>query len=269
MRTVALKKIRIDGGTQSRVEIDNALVKQYSECMKEGDEFPALFCVFDGTDYWLVDGFHRYHAYNLLGDSEVDVEYKPGTQAEAQILSFGMNGRHGKNRTVADKRKAVIDALEHHDLQGKSNYEIAKICDVSQSFVASIRSVESKEKQQESKEKHVKAKAEKLNETDGNTSQTSSFKTTDAESPAKDEDFGPSDDEIAASELARDADIKMLHAMTESDDALKVAVDDATQWHLKYSQLLTRFNGLMHERNECVKMIKELQAALDKRNNKK
>ena len=51
----------------------------------------------------------------------------------------------------------------------------------------------------------------------------------------------------------------MLHAMTESDDALKVAVDDATQWHLKYSQLLTRFNGLMHERNECVKMIKERQ----------
>ena len=28
--------------------------------MKEGDEFPRMFAVYDGSTYWLVDGFHRY-----------------------------------------------------------------------------------------------------------------------------------------------------------------------------------------------------------------
>ena len=38
--------------------------------MKDGDIFPPLDTTFDGVTHWLVDGFHRYHAYKILGIKE-------------------------------------------------------------------------------------------------------------------------------------------------------------------------------------------------------
>ena len=65
MRKIDINDIRIDGGTQCREVIDQATVYSYRDSMKEGDEFPRLFTVFDGATYWLVDGFHRYQAMRL------------------------------------------------------------------------------------------------------------------------------------------------------------------------------------------------------------
>ena len=98
MRKISIDDIRIDGNTQGRVVIDQPTVRNYVDDMKEGDVFPPLSTVFDGTVYWLVDGFHRYHAYKIIGIKDVEVDYKPGTQEEAQVMSFGMNGKHGKAR---------------------------------------------------------------------------------------------------------------------------------------------------------------------------
>lgn len=108
MKKIKLDSIRIDGDTQSRMVVDQPTVYNYLEHMKEGEEFPRMFVVYDGSTYWLVDGFHRYHAYKLLGIKEVEVDYKPGTLEEAQVLSYGVNSKHGKPRTADDKRKSVI-----------------------------------------------------------------------------------------------------------------------------------------------------------------
>ena len=154
MKKVKIDDLRIDGGTQGREVIDQTTVYNYLERMKEGDEFPKMFAFYDGATYWLVDGFHRYHAYKLLGIKEVEIAYKPGTLEEAQIHSYGVNNTHGKPRTNEDKRKVVLLALEHPSLQGKSDREIAKVCHVSVSFVGSIRRPEVKEKQKANIKKH-------------------------------------------------------------------------------------------------------------------
>jgi hypothetical protein len=265
MKKISLSNVRIDGGTQSRLAIDQSVVYHYVECMKEGDEFPALDTVFDGSVYWLVDGFHRYHAYKLLGIKQIDVIYKPGTQLEAQVMSFGVNGRHGKPRSIEDKRNAVEQALVHELTKDKSNYELAKICVVSQSFVASVRDPEVKKKQAENIKKHIQKKAKEItSQQDETTSQTS---TPDHVTPVN--DAAPDEAELRANELAMQADIEMMNKILESDDVLVTLKDEVTRLTHENVQLEVRLHGLMNERNEAVKMVKKLQKELDKLKAKK
>ena len=62
-----VSSIRIDGGTQPRASIDQAIVDDYAEAFRRGDELPAAMVFHDGTSYWLADGFHRYHAARSSG----------------------------------------------------------------------------------------------------------------------------------------------------------------------------------------------------------
>ena len=253
MRKVKLNDIRIDGGTQGRLLIDQEMVYHYLECMKDGAIFPPLETVFDGATYWLVDGFHRYHAYKLLGTKQIEVNYKPGTQLEAQVISFGANGKHGKPRSKEDKRFIVEQSLAHELTKGMSDYELAKICDVSKSFIAAVRSPEKKKKQAEAKQKHIVKKAKEINDT--------SSLTTNPESG-----MGPDDDELRANELAMQADQDAMYKLLESDEPLKEAHEEIKRLNHLNSQLEVRLHGLMNERNEAVKMVKKLQTQLDKIN---
>ena len=242
---VKISEIKIDGGTQGRDLIDQEVVSNYLECMKAGDKLPPLTAVYDGTCYWLVDGFHRYFAAMQLGLKEVGVEYTSGTQLEAQVLSFGVNATHGLRRNAATKRKVVEAALVHIVTKGMTNYEIAKICAVSQSFVASVRSPEVKQKQDEAKQRHTVKKAEEI------TSQTSS------------DDSGPDSEELRANEIAMQADMESMHKLLESNDALATAHEEIKKLNYQNAQLEIRLHGLMNERNEAVKMVKKLQKELD------
>lgn len=275
MRTVKLNDIRIDGGTQGRVVIDQNHVYHMVEMMKEGYEFDPIDTNFDGVTYWLVDGFHRYHAYKLMGIKEVTIKYVPGTQEEAVIRSYGVNARHGLPRSFDDKKKVVEEALANPLLKDKSNYEIAKICVVSQSFVAGVKDPEKKKKQKEAKERHVKKKAEEIasqtsSETvEPTTSQTSSEKTTRAEVVDPNAGAAPDEDELKANELAVQADMEAMYKLLEADDALATAHEEIKRLNHLNAQLDVRLHGLMNERNEAVKMVKKLQKELDKLKGKK
>jgi len=272
VKKVALSDIRIDGGTQGRVVIDQNMVYDYLACMKDGDEFPRMFAVYDGTTYWLVDGFHRYHAYKLLNLREIEIDYKPGTLQEAQVMSFGVNGKHGKPRTNDDKRKVVESALQHPLTKHKSDYEIAKICCVSRSFVGSIKNPETKKKQSDSKSKHTVKKAKEIEGADSHDnekrSQTTLSEPTDAPNPLAEpnphDGDAPSREEIEAAEDALRADQEMMYEILESDDKLKVAMEENARLNLRVAQLEARLRGLMNERNEAVKLVKTLQKQLDK-----
>ncbi|MBX7219625.1 MAG: hypothetical protein K1Y36_06750, partial [Blastocatellia bacterium] len=57
-RVLYIDQIRIDGGTQPRTEINLDVVADYAETLKQ-KVLPSVDVFFDGTDYWLADGFHR------------------------------------------------------------------------------------------------------------------------------------------------------------------------------------------------------------------
>jgi len=255
--------IRLDGNTQNRESLDQSLIYSYIENMKEGDIFPKLDVGFDGSHYWLVSGFHRWHSYKILGIKEVECIITNETLHESQVRSYASNATHGLPRTNAGKKLTVENALINPLLKDKSDYEIAKICKVSRSFVGAVRNPEVKEKQAESKNKHTEKKATKLNE---KRSQTTSDQ---PQKPDPNVNYGPSEEEIKASEAAVQAYMEEIESVMQSDDKLAEANEVIKKQAHRIAQLESRMHGIMNEKNEAIKMVKKLQAENDKLKAKK
>lgn len=125
-RTISLNKIRLDGDTQSRLSLDENVIHEYSALMEAGQEFPPLLVVFDGADYWLVDGFHRRWAAIKTKLEKLKCLVVEGTRETARWMSYAVNKDHGLPRTNEDKKKAVIAALKHPQGTKKSDTAIAE-----------------------------------------------------------------------------------------------------------------------------------------------
>jgi len=169
-----INRIRIDGGTQPRVQLDGAKVKEYSEAiLHQGAKFPPIDVFFDGAHYWLADGFHRLFAHrmlagnesvvNLLAQLDQDIQriaatVHRGSQRDAVLFSVGANALHGLPRKNEDKRQAVATlvrdvqegcSVSFHTCRTKSDEEqcwnawsdreIARKCVVSHTLVAHVR----------------------------------------------------------------------------------------------------------------------------------
>lgn len=134
-----IKLIRIDGGTQSRAEINQVTVTEYAEAIESGSVFPPVRVFFDGVSYWLGDGFHRYFAHLKAGKEGIAADVTNGTQRDAILHSLSANALHGLRRTNADKRKAVTILLQDFEWQEWFNSEIARHCHVSLPLVAQIK----------------------------------------------------------------------------------------------------------------------------------
>jgi hypothetical protein len=137
---IKLQKIRLDGGTQPRKEIDEPLVQHYTEVLLEGkDKFPPIDLWFDGKSYWPSDGFHRFHAHKRAGFLDIEAVVNQGTKRDAFLACLKANGKHGKPRTPEERRYVVQMALEDIELGEKTDVEIAAICDVSSMTVGRVR----------------------------------------------------------------------------------------------------------------------------------
>ena len=139
--TIRLDALRLDGGTQSRDGLDEETVKEYAATMKENGtyEWPAIKVVFDGQNYWLVDGFHRIEAAKRANRSYFWAEIIQGTQREAVLMSTGVNASHGLRRTNADKRRAVETLLRDPEWKQWADREIARRTATSNRFVGNVR----------------------------------------------------------------------------------------------------------------------------------
>lgn len=136
---VRIALIRRDGGTQPRAALDPATVETYAEAAREGVRFPAIGLVYDGTDYWLWDGFHRSAGFEAAGIGEIEAEITAGTRRDAVLLAAGANATHGLRRTSDDKRRAVLLLLGDAEWRKWSDREIADKARVSHTFVAKLR----------------------------------------------------------------------------------------------------------------------------------
>lgn len=174
LASLDINRIRIDGGTQPRVQLDGAKVKEYSEAiLHQGAKFPPIDVFFDGAHYWLADGFHRLFAHQMLAGNEsvvnllaqldqdirrIAARVHRGSQREAILFSVGANALHGLPRKNEDKRQAVDTlvrdvqegcAVGHHVCLDRpreewcwnawSNGEIARQCAVSRHLVINVR----------------------------------------------------------------------------------------------------------------------------------
>ncbi len=80
-----------DGGTQMRVEMKPDVVRDYADDMATGATFPPVVVYYDGTDYWLGDGFHRVEAARKLGHESIKAEVLDGDVRQAILHGIGSN----------------------------------------------------------------------------------------------------------------------------------------------------------------------------------
>lgn len=136
---LSLGNIRRDGGTQPREALNQAAIDDYAEGFREGATFPPVVVFFDGTDYWLADGFHRCGGADLAELEEIEADVRQGTRRDAVLHSVGANVSHGLQRTTADKERAVRVLLDDAEWSRWSDRKIASACKVTHPFVAKIR----------------------------------------------------------------------------------------------------------------------------------
>lgn len=138
-------KIRTDGGTQARTEINEATVREYAETLRQAAveelpwPFPDVIVFYDGENHWLGDGFHRVNAAKQAEYHQVSAEVRQGTRRDAVLFAVGANATHGLRRSQADKRRAIETLLRDDEWGRWSDREIARRCNVSHPTVAAIR----------------------------------------------------------------------------------------------------------------------------------
>ena len=141
--------IRADGGTQMRAGLNEETVTEYAEAFANHVELPPIVVYYDGTDYWLADGFHRYAAFaRWSGPRGLPMNAVPnaircnvhsGDRRTAILHAAGANSDHGLRRTNADKRRAVETLLRDDDWGQWSDRQIAEACHVDGKTVAKLR----------------------------------------------------------------------------------------------------------------------------------
>lgn len=136
---IPIESVRINGGTQSRVELNQSTISEYAESIRLAVDLPPVVVFFDGATFWLADGFHRFHAHREAGAMEIAGDIHTGTQRDAILYSVGANAAHGLRRTNADKRRAVETLLRDAEWSTWSDSAIARACAVSDKTVAAHR----------------------------------------------------------------------------------------------------------------------------------
>lgn len=139
IQSIDIGKIRIDGGTQSRKQVYEDTVASYTELLLDGTQMPPPVVFHDGKEYWLADGFHRYHAHKRAAHKTIDCEIHNGTKRDAFIFSRSANAEHGLPRTNEEKRLVIMSLLDDIEYADASEREIGRICKVSHMTVARVK----------------------------------------------------------------------------------------------------------------------------------
>lgn len=151
MTILKLSSIRIDGETQAREALDQDMVNHYAERMREGDKFPAVDVFFDGSAYWLADGFHRYFATKSHGATDIECAVHDGTVRDARLFAISANNNHGARPSLADRRHSCKMLLTDPEWSQWSDREISRRSQLSRPSVTKMREEMSPERQTERK----------------------------------------------------------------------------------------------------------------------
>ena len=146
VKTLELRQIKRDDGLQCRLKTSQAGIHRIISMIRyEGVTFRPIDVFFDGTDYWLANGYHRCGAYDLLikggDDSYKNIKARVfhGTREDAIAFGAGANKEFLVPMTKEDKENAVIVLLKNKQWEIKSTSTIASHVGVGNRFVDRVK----------------------------------------------------------------------------------------------------------------------------------
>lgn len=286
-----LSKIRIDGGTQSRVALNQEVVDEYAEGYRAGANMPPIVVFFDGSEFWLADGFHRFFAAKQAGCSFIHEERTPGQRRDAVLYSLGANSKHGLRRCNADKRQAVETLLADPEWAAWSDNEIAKRCGVGNHLVADVKksltlfspSEEPAERTYTTKHgtkatmntanigkvvaapiQPASAPAPAEQAARSPTAEPAVPQPTEQARPTELENLREQVNEVAQNLKATLEDNESMARVFDADDKIAAAVAEATRYREQNRILEARITGLLNEKNEAIRHAKSWKRRAEK-----
>jgi hypothetical protein len=262
---IPISMLRIDGGTQNRFQLNEETVSEYMDALTEGANFPPVTVFFDGSNYWLADGFHRYHAHRKIGALNVEGDIRNGTCRDAILHSVGVNASHGLRRTNSDKRKAVETLLNDSEWAKWSDRQISEACSVSHPFVAAIRKPEVAERQQLNRDKSV---AQRLQVESDSTPRETPKATNTEQTPVISDDMvlypkEEFEENIRLLEETR-KDNESMVKIFEANDQLDSAVKEVRRLNALVTVLEERNRGMQNEANEAKRLARSWKNRCEK-----
>jgi len=115
-QSLSVDLLRIDGDTQSRLAINEDAVGDYAGVIAECNgswALPPLDVFYDGTDYFMSDGFHRLLGAQRAKRGSVPCVVHNGTAMDARIFGMTANDKHGLRLSHAERRANVEWLLDN------------------------------------------------------------------------------------------------------------------------------------------------------------
>jgi flagellar biosynthesis GTPase FlhF len=122
--TLSIDLLRLDGDTQSRVDVNSETVEEYAELIaadKTKWPFGPLTVYHSGSVYYVADGFHRTLAAIKAGRASVPCDVKNGTARDARFFGMKANDEHGLRMSSADRRINVVWMLDNYTDMTQAN----------------------------------------------------------------------------------------------------------------------------------------------------
>jgi hypothetical protein len=139
-KRLPLSDITLDSDTQPRAKPNKKIIEYFQDLLLLSNvRFPPVVLFYDGSKYFLADGWHRYEAHRRAFEEDISCHVYQGTKRDAILYSVGANGTHGLNMTNADKHRAVTKLLKDPDWSKWSDKKIASTCHVTSTFVSKLR----------------------------------------------------------------------------------------------------------------------------------
>lgn len=252
-QTLKLGQIKIDGNTQARAGLDQATVTEYSELLKDGVKFPAPTVLFDGSTYWMADGFHRYFAHKANGALEMEFDVREGTQREAQFYAMGANGGRGLKWRPEDIKRICYIMFEDEEWGGMSNNAIAKHMGVSAMTVGRHRHSWD-ESRQEGESEEQEAEVTYIKDGESKTMKTGKIGKTKEKKPKAEKKSKPKDPN-APPPMTEAEDLKQK--LLEIQDQFKETI--AENEKLRDAVALGQYDATDIEKEDIEQTVKDLR----------
>ena len=134
-----LTEIILDPKLQQRDQLNQGIIDEYTESIKDGAVFPAVTIYHDGTSNFLTDGWKRFYAHQKAGLDDIEVTIINGSWRDALRASAKANKSHGERRNSQTLHNCVMVYLEDFEWAEWSDREIARDAGVSHQLVGKIR----------------------------------------------------------------------------------------------------------------------------------
>lgn len=139
-KLIYLDTINFDASPKVRHKaIKDEVVQQYAQHYLDKRELPPIVVFWDANNKYhlLADGRHRCAANGLIKRKAIMAIVHDGDYGECLKFALLANSNHGIPRNNADKRQCIFIAIRQWP--ELSNVHTAKMCDVDDKTVASVR----------------------------------------------------------------------------------------------------------------------------------